>query len=178
MKRFLRKFDRSTTQWVIRVFGASSRPFFAIMTRFGDPIPITIITIGVIGSGIYFSTPSLIINGAMIPVTVLIGLLLKVGFERARPLTEYAMSMRFQTFSFPSGHSSGSMVAYGLLAYLALIHLPSPGHVVICSILAIIPIFVGLSRVYLGAHFPSDVIAGWLLGLVMLTLMVVVTLLA
>lgn len=174
MRQFLHRFDQNVTNWVVSVFGQSTRPFFEFMTMLGDPVAVSLITIGVIAAGVYTSSLRLAISGAMIPGTLLIGALLKLGFERARPLTEYALNMKFQTFSFPSGHSSGSVIAYGLLAYLAFAKLPAPWNIVVGLVLAIVPLFVGLSRIYLGAHFPSDVVAGWALGVGMLLVVIFV----
>ncbi|MES2876188.1 MAG: phosphatase PAP2 family protein [Patescibacteria group bacterium] len=174
MKHTLQRFDQHTTQWIVGLFGQQSRPFFEFMTMLGDPVSIIVVTIGVMCAGLYTSSMRLVLSGAIIPLTVVTGAILKMLFERARPLTEYAMNMKLQTFSFPSGHSSGSMIAYGLLAYIAFTKLPAPWNYVTATALMAIPLFVGLSRVYLGAHFPSDVIAGWLLGASALILVVFV----
>lgn len=174
MKQTINRFDQSVTQWVASFFGQSTRPFFEFMTMLGDPISITLITIAVVAAAIYTSNVRLVISGLVIPATVVIGALLKLAFERARPVTEYALNMKLKTFSFPSGHSSGSMIAFGLLAYLAFVKLPAPFNFIVGGLLALIPIFVGISRVYLGAHFPSDVVAGWLLGLVALVIIIVI----
>lgn len=172
MKNTVKRFDESITAWVAATFGQSARPFFEFMTMLGDPLSVALVTVGVIASGIYASNVRLALSGVVIPVTVLVGAILKMTFERARPLTEYAMNMKLQTFSFPSGHSSGSMIAYGLLAYIAYVKLPAPWNYVATALLAVVPILVGISRVYLGAHFPSDVIAGWLLGLAALCVII------
>lgn len=172
MKQSVHRFDQSITQWVASFFGQSTRPFFEFMTMLGDPIFITLVTLGVLASALYTSSIRLALAGLSIPATVLVGALLKVLFERARPVTEYAMNMKLKTFSFPSGHSSGSMIAFGLLAYFAFTRLPAPYNVVVGGVLCLVPFFVGISRVYLGAHFPSDVIAGWLLGIIALTLVI------
>lgn len=140
----------------------------------GDPIAIGLVSAAIVGVGIKTSNVRLAMSGAAIPTTLLVGALLKLIFERARPVTEYAMNMKIHTFSFPSGHSSGSTIAYGLLAYFAFMKLPAPWNVIVGLIMAIIPIFVGLSRVYLGAHFPSDVIAGWMLGLAAITFVILI----
>ncbi len=174
MKQAIHRFDQHVTQSVASFFGQSTRPFFEAMTMLGDPLTVGLVTLTIIGVGIYQSNMRLIIAGGAIPATILLGAILKMSFERARPVTEYAMNMRLQTFSFPSGHSSGSMITFGLLAYFAFMKLPAPWNVVAGLTLAVVPIFVGISRVYLGAHFPSDVIAGWALGLVALGLVIFV----
>lgn len=99
--------------------------------------------------------------------------ILKSIFHRARPQTLYAHSMRIKSYSFPSGHAYGGLVFYGLLAYLAYKYLPQPWNIIASVLLVILIFLIGLSRVYLGAHFPSDVTAGWLLGVITLLLIIV-----
>lgn len=144
------------------------------MTILGEPVTVCIVAAAIIVTGYKTSNMRLAISGASIPATLLVGAGLKLLFERARPLTEYAMNMRIHTFSFPSGHSSGSMITYGLLAYFAFVKLPAPWNIVAGLVFAVLPIFVGLSRVYLGAHFPTDVIAGWILGLIALAIVILI----
>lgn len=84
--------------------------------------------------------------------------------QRSRPDTLYAQNMKIKSYSFPSGHAFGSVVIYGLLAYLVFSRLPEPWNYIVTTILVSLIILIGVSRVYLGAHFPSDVLAGWLLG--------------
>lgn len=69
-------------------------------------------------------------------------------------------------FSYPSGHSMGSAAFYGFLAFLLWILIPSlPLRIVLVSAFAAMPILTGVSRIYLGAHWLSDVVAGWAGGL-------------
>lgn len=114
--------------------------------------------------GLWLSNFRLALSGAIIWLTLGIGFLIKLSIGRARPLTEYAANLRVDTFSFPSGHTSGATIAYGLLAYLAWQLLPQPFGYIVAAMFGILIIAIGVSRIYLGAHFPSDVIAGWLLG--------------
>jgi undecaprenyl-diphosphatase len=74
-------------------------------------------------------------------------------------------------YSFPSGHSLSAMVAYGVIAVLvARSGLPRPARTGIIGLLAVLVAVVGLSRVYLGVHYPTDVIGGWLMGFAWVTL--------
>ncbi|AQQ53423.1 phosphatase PAP2 family protein [Planococcus lenghuensis] len=74
-------------------------------------------------------------------------------------------------FSFPSGHSMGSLVFYGFVAFLIIRNVENAALKWLSAALAVIlAILIGASRVYLAAHFPSDVLAGQLAGGVWLLL--------
>lgn len=88
---------------------------------------------------------------------------LKRIFARARPLHEHGLAAA-EGFSFPSGHSSGSMVAWGMLAYLLLRLAPQRWHRP--AVLGAVALVwsIGCSRVFLQVHWPSDVLAGFASG--------------
>jgi undecaprenyl-diphosphatase len=74
-------------------------------------------------------------------------------------------------FSFPSGHATLSMVAYGVLAVLVSRSRLSPVlRTAIVFALGVLVVLIGASRVWLGVHFPTDVIAGWITGGVVVVL--------
>jgi membrane-associated phospholipid phosphatase len=173
MKALLKTFDLHVTQFVLRI-PESWNGFFVAITTLGDPVLTVGIGIAVAAYGVWTHAARLIIAGSLVWVTLIVGSLLKMLFGRARPMTEYAANLRVDTFSFPSGHSSGSMIAYGLLAYIAIKVLPQPYGWIAAGICALIIFLIGVSRIYLGAHFPSDVLAGWLLGGIFLTVIVLV----
>ena len=75
------------------------------------------------------------------------------------------------SYSFPSGHTVNSTTTYGLLALVAWRSgLPLALRRIAVGIGIVIPTLVGLSRIGLGVHFPSDVVGGWLLGVAFVSL--------
>lgn len=88
---------------------------------------------------------------------------LKAAVHRTRP-TFGAMHGVPAADSFPSGHSMASFIGFAMLAYVLLLHRPATPRRRVATIAAATTMvaLVGLSRVYLGRHYPSDVLAGWM----------------
>lgn len=100
-------------------------------------------------------------------ISTLINNIVKVIVRRPRP--EYITVVE-NTFSYPSGHTMASVTLYGFLIYFILKSKISKTYKIIFSvILGIIPLLVGISRIYLGAHFFSDVFGGALLSSMLLS---------
>ncbi|MBV8201540.1 MAG: phosphatase PAP2 family protein [Acidobacteria bacterium] len=114
---------------------------------------------------------------AFIAVTGAGGALLNLGlkaiFERVRPPAAAAIAAA-QGYSFPSGHAMGSLVVLGSIAYLAL-RLAASWRLksALLAALATLVLLVGLSRVYLGVHWISDIAGGWCAGAVWLATAIV-----
>lgn len=93
---------------------------------------------------------------------------MKWHFKRARPDLPWAF-VHEHSFSFPSGHSVMAMVIYGVIVYKTQNKLRSnwaKGTLMVAAFLMVAGI--GLSRVYLGVHYPSDVAGGYFVGAVWL----------
>ena len=103
--------------------------------------------------------------GVLILLSVMINALFKMVIHDPRP---YWVTPRVElltrpesTFGIPSGHAQNAVVFWGLLAA----YINKTWAWIVAAVLAF---FVGVSRLYLGAHFPTDVLFGWLIGIVLL----------
>ena len=97
---------------------------------------------------------------------------LKLVLHRARPHNLDVRTFGVRSYSFPSGHAFGTVIFYGLFSYLDLKYLTHPWNWVVSGLVWLLILLTGVSRVYLKAHYPSDVIGGWLLGLVSLVIVI------
>ena len=135
-------------------------------TELGATWAVTMIAVFVLFVGFLVRRPWL---GVAASATILLASignsLLKLGFARARPDLLDPIVVE-HGFSFPSGHAMLSMVAYGLVAVLVT---RSPvarwAKRAALVLLGIAVLSVGVSRVYLGVHYATDVLAGWIIGL-------------
>lgn len=102
--------------------------------------------------------------------TVVVGSLLVYVLKEllARPRPDLAAHAQYVvTLSFPSGHASKSVLLYGSLAVVvAEVTRSRVLRGIAAATAALLALAIGYSRIYLGVHWPSDVVAGWLLGLV------------
>lgn len=94
----------------------------------------------------------------------MIMLLLKSFFGRPRPqLVDHLVTV--QSMSFPSGHATNSALVYLTIAALASDVEPNfVGRIYVMAVAIVLTVLIGISRLYLGVHWPSDVVAGWALG--------------
>ncbi|MDR7869037.1 MAG: phosphatase PAP2 family protein [Sporomusaceae bacterium] len=89
--------------------------------------------------------------------------LLKHLFERARP--DLFKVINAAGYSFPSGHAMVSLCFYGMVAYLLCRHIRRlPMQLFVYSLAAVLVSVIGFSRIYLGVHYPSDVLGGYFAG--------------
>lgn len=159
----LHRFDQKIIL-MIQKLPAWVRVFMVFASNAGHPY--VTISIGVVLVGLRLNG-SVTDAGVLILLAILLSSLLKLVLRRKRPVT-YVTKSLVVTFSFPSGHTVGATVAYGVLAMLSASAFS--GFIALIAVLALIflIVVVGVSRVYLGAHYPSDVVAGWILGIMSL----------
>lgn len=104
-----------------------------------------------------------------LPIVVIVSLLLtqalKLFFGVERPFVDPALDAT--TYSFPSGHASGSFALYGFLAYKAMARRPLT---FVAALLVLVMLLVSISRVVLNVHYFSDVVGGWFVALTVIAL--------
>lgn len=92
--------------------------------------------------------------------STLLNVLLKYFFQRARP--DINQIVFEEGFSFPSGHSMAAFSLYGILTFLLWRHIDTRiGRGTLLSVNSLMILLIGLSRIYLGVHYPSDVIGAY-----------------
>jgi len=109
---------------------------------------------------------------AFVVITVILGnglnLMLKAIFERTRPVIDEAIT-QVAGYSFPSGHAMNSTVAYGAVVLAALPFMKPSLRPWVIAGASILVLVIGATRVLLGVHFPTDVIAGFFAGIAWLS---------
>jgi len=151
--------------WLVAHTTVPGDHVFAIVTFLGNALVISAGT-GLIG--FWFARrrnwKKLILLFSAVAGGALLNLVLKNIFQRTRPAIPGAY-MVDTGFSFPSGHSMISLVFYGMIAYLALSYVKNKKwKVLIIAGALLICALIGFSRLYLGVHFLTDVLAGWAAG--------------
>jgi membrane-associated phospholipid phosphatase len=100
----------------------------------------------------------------LVPAAMLLNVALKDSIRRVRPVLAEPL-VHLSTYSFPSGHAVASTVFYGTVCVLVFRHTRSRRwRTVAATVMVVMVPLVAFSRVYLGAHYPSDVIAGIAVG--------------
>lgn len=162
--------DQAFTEVLRAAAPAPALQAFAALTHLGDTTTLAALCVAIALALVAYGRHAFAIgwvvavagNGLLIKA-------LKQVFGRVRPLNTEGFVLE-HGFSFPSGHSSGSVVAYGMLAYLALRLLPLRWHLPSLLATLTLALTVGASRLFLGVHFATDVIAGFASGTAWLAL--------
>lgn len=136
-------------------------------TFIGAPKVLLILTIGIcLGLLLRRRWPEAVILAIAGVGGISLNYVLKDAFARARPeLWQRIVDVRY--YSFPSGHAMTSIVVYGLIGYLLASRFRGQSGWII-SLTALLVTIIGLSRLYLGVHWPTDIIAGYAAGLIWL----------
>jgi len=160
----LGRLDQAFTASISTSTPAQALRVFAWLTHFGDRATQWTIGIGVTLLLLAARHRELALGwAAAVAGNGMLNTALKNVFERSRPIHDHGLVTE-TGWSFPSGHSSGSVVIYGMLAYLAIRLLPDRWQLPAVLAATMVAYTTGCSRVFLQVHFASDVIAGFCSG--------------
>ncbi|TRZ89096.1 phosphatase PAP2 family protein [bacterium] len=163
--------DKNVAEWLHERSTSGTSTLMQIITDLGSAYWVTGVTvltaIILLWKRCWYRLLALVL---VIPGGMALAILLKIAFHRSRPSFNDSISI-FRGFSFPSGHTMAAMLLYGVLAVFAVIALKSWRWRVGTVIGAIVMVLlVGFSRMYLGAHYLSDVLGATVAGLAWLVL--------
>lgn len=135
--------------------------YFKTITKLGNTVPVLLIVIILL---ITLNKKDKILLGSSAVLSVVINTILKNIVERPRP--DHLRLITQGGYSFPSGHAMISICVYGTLIYIINKNVKNKLlKTLLTMLLLIIIISIGLSRIYVGVHYPSDILGGYLLSL-------------
>lgn len=166
--RQLGRLDQLFSDNMARTVSKSVLRVFAAITHLGDPLTLTALCV-LVGLLLLYRHQRWLAAGWVLAIAgnALLNPALKGIFARTRPVHDRSLALA-DGWSFPSGHASSSLVAYGMLAYLLVRLLPPhwPARLRLVAVLlaTVLAFTIGSSRVFLQVHFASDVLAGFASG--------------
>jgi membrane-associated phospholipid phosphatase len=161
-----RIFDESVRNYIHQFSWPQLVSFMIFFSFLGSPLFLIFLGTIIIAAFWYFKDKRAIV---LLLITMAGEIILEFGlkqfFGRARPDVFFDYPLP-SSFSFPSGHAFGSLCFYGILAWL-ITQKPSGKitKITIWATSATLILLIGFSRLYLGVHYPSDVLAGYSVGL-------------
>ncbi len=163
----LASLDRQVTEWIFAFRSDLLTPVITAVTHMGDRNAY-IIMVPFIGILLYLKGHRwrLTIQGVIVLLSAsLLNIWIKNEISRPRPGQDLHL-VEVHSYSFPSGHSMSAIAFYGFLVYLTfkLVTIQWLKYVLII-LESLLILGIGMSRVYLGVHYPSDVLAGFTAGL-------------
>lgn len=163
----LSNIDESVYKFITSNMNDTTTNIYKVITFFGSTIfmvglcVLLLVLFIILKKNIY----GYIISGTLIFSTIMNNVI-KVIIRRERPIY---MIVRETTFSFPSGHTMASVSMYGILIYLInKSNMNKKLKIILSIILGMIPLMVATSRIYLGAHYFSDILGAIMLATIVL----------
>lgn len=171
----LTRFDVLLAQWLVAHRDEALTAFMLAVTHMHDTLPV-VMTV-VLASAVLLRRGEYRWLATLVAATAggtLLNTLLKHAFQRARPEVD-RLGQVLPTFSFPSGHVAAATLLYGFLAAYAVGHVKHDAWraVALCAA-AFMIVLVGVTRMYLGAHFLSDVLGAFAAAIAWLALCLMV----
>lgn len=160
----LARFDAALAQTLAHSLPAAAAAFFARLTHAGDTLTLTLLTMAIAVLLLWHRQRALALLWVFaISGNGILNVSLKALFARARPIFDPALAQA-AGWSFPSGHSSGTLVLCGMLAFLGQRLLAPQWRLPVVLLAVTLAWSVGVSRVLLRVHYFSDVLAGFCSG--------------
>ncbi len=161
-------FDLPVYQFFISFFTISPMmiSLMKFFTSFGSTL---VIVCGILSVAILIKNKKYFWNFAIAnALGIVLNTVIKIIIRRPRPSTTMLFSYE-KSFSFPSGHTMMSTIFYGLIIYYVCKNIKNKNlKYLLVSLLSLIIVMIGVSRIYLGVHYATDVAAAYVLGIVYL----------
>ncbi|MFC4801830.1 phosphatase PAP2 family protein [Neobacillus sp. GCM10023253] len=170
-KHTIINFDRIIIYYVQGLEAPWLTNIMKVFTFIGGTIPAVIISLLsiIILYKVFKHRSELVLFIAVILGANILFITLKQLFHRARP--DLHRLAEASNYSFPSGHATMAFALYGVLTFLLWRHISTHlGRTVLIIISVFMIVVIGISRIYLGVHYPSDIIAGYFISAFWLTL--------
>lgn len=155
--------DTRAMNWLRAHATPALTAFFLFLTNWHDTLGVSVMTALLVAWLAWKRAWSWVLRVLLsVPLGMLLNVLLKNIFERQRPSFDQAVQMpvlKLVSYSFPSGHTAGATLFYGVLVAYLMTLTRRAWHLPIMLMTGVMVVLVALSRVYLGVHYPSDVLA-------------------
>lgn len=157
--------DTTIYELIIKLMSNGMTNFMLFMSHLGSAITLIVLTIAfILLLKNKTNSKFIAINLALV---FIINRILKLGVARPRP--EVLKIVQESGYSFPSGHTMVATGFYGFLIYLVYKNIKDKKiKYPLVAMLFVLILLIGISRIYLGAHYTTDVIGGWIIGAVYL----------
>ena len=163
----LTTYDTAITDYVISYRNPGLTSYFTFMTNIGDVYGyLIVLAVFLLVSLLVFKRWKYVVQATLVlALATISNMMLKRFIDRARPSIEHLVSV--ETLSYPSGHAMSAMAFYGFLIFLVTkFNINKVMKYVLILVLITLILSIGISRIYLGVHFPSDIAGGFIAGLI------------
>ena len=157
------KFDSLFTNFIYSFRSPNTTDFMLFITFLGSSLVLIFLSVITIIFISKYRKKDAFIFSAILGSAIILNFFLKLIYQRPRP--DYLPIIHEKTLSFPSGHAMNSFVFYAAISYFVYRETKNPKlAIIITTFSLIIILLIGISRIYLGVHYPSDVLGGWIAG--------------
>jgi undecaprenyl-diphosphatase len=165
MLKLIKNFDDSITSFIHGLTSPFLTSIMKLFTFLGSGVIVAVIVVlmMIFLYVVLKHRSELILLAGVVIGSALLNWILKVIFHRARPLINRIIEET--GYSFPSGHSMAAFTLYGILSFLLWKHITNRiGRTLLIMFSIFMIMMIGISRVYLGVHYPSDILGAYLIS--------------